>query len=110
MLTEKQKRKTLCTAEGHLLWLGGLANGYPAIKRGNNTLYLKRLQWEESHGAIPAGAVVFSSCGERTCIEPAHLALGAPGRYPTGRAAPESHEDRPGGEGSIGSRGRGGGS
>lgn len=47
---------------------------------------------------IPSGAVVFSCCGERTCIEPAHLALGAPGRYPTGRAVPATEQDSRGEE------------
>jgi hypothetical protein len=86
VLTKKQEQKTERTSGGHLLWRGGLANGRPAMKQGNRTVYIKRVEWEESRGPIPPGAIVFSACGERTCIEPSHLALGAPGRYPTGRA------------------------
>lgn len=82
MLTRKQMAKTVRTGDGHLLWNGGRANGRPAIKRGSRTVYLKRVLWEEVNGPIPAGAVVISTCGERVCIEPSHLALARPGRYP----------------------------
>lgn len=82
VLTEKQMRKADRTPEGHLLWKGGLANGYPAAKHHGKTVYLKRLLWEESYGPIPGDLVVVSACGERTCVEPSHLALRGPGRYP----------------------------
>ena len=85
MLTERQLKKTVRTPDGHTLWLGALANGYPAGKHEGRTVYLKRLIWEQMHGPIPEGNVVISSCGERTCIEPSHLALGPPGRYPSVR-------------------------
>lgn len=65
----------------HLLWIGGLANGYPAVKRGDSTFYAKRVLWAEIHGSVPEGAVLVSTCGERTYIEPAHLGLSTPGRY-----------------------------
>jgi hypothetical protein len=58
------------TPEGHLLWTGGLANGYPAAKHEGKTVYLRRLVWERENGPLPNGAVVMSTCGERTCIEP----------------------------------------
>jgi HNH endonuclease len=93
VLTEKQKRKTVWTAEGHLLWQGGLANGYPAIKEGSRTVYLKRVVWEETQGPVPEGAVVVSSCGKRACIEAAHLALARPGRYPQLIARPATDPD-----------------
>lgn len=93
MLTSRQLKRTIRTPDGHTLWTGALANGYPAGKHEGKTVYLKRLIWEETHGPIPEGFVVTSTCGERTCIEPGHLALSAPGRYPTvrnglGRYAP----------------------
>ena len=73
------------------MWTGGLANGYPAIKKDNRTVYLKRLLWKELNGPIPEGAVVVSTCGRRTCVEPRHLALAIPGRYPKViERAPES--------------------
>ena len=87
MLTDKQMRKTRRTADGHLLWTGGLANGRPAVKRENRTVYVKRLLWQEIHGPIPEGAVVVSTCGKRTCIEPGHLSLSGPGRYAGSRDA-----------------------
>jgi hypothetical protein len=80
-------KKTERTDDGHLLWRGGLANGYPAIKRGDRTLYLKRVIWEDTYGPIPPGAVVISVCGLRPCIEPGHLALSTPGRYASVRDA-----------------------
>jgi hypothetical protein len=59
-------------------------SGYEA--RGE-TVCLKRLVWEPENGPIPEGAVVISTCGERTCIEPSHLALTSPGRYASVRDA-----------------------
>ena len=63
------------------MWTGGLANGYLAAKHNDKTVYVKRLVWIEVDGPIPEGAVVISTCGERTCIEPSHLALSTPGRH-----------------------------
>ena len=81
MLTPKQMMKTQRTEDGHLLWKGGMANGYPAVKQGSKTVYIKRLLWEDANGFIPEGMVVVSSCGERTCVQASHLALSKPGRY-----------------------------
>jgi hypothetical protein len=86
MLTPRVMSRTTRTPDGHLLWTGGLANGRPATKHNGKTVYVKRLVWEEVNGPIPEGAVVISTCGERTCIEPSHLALSAPGRYAGRRA------------------------
>ncbi len=84
-------KRTCRTTEGHLLWTGALANGYPAIKNGSETVYVKRLIWEQLNGPIPAGMVVVSACGHRTCVEPRHLALSRPGRY-AGKAEGENPE------------------
>lgn len=81
MLTQRLIKRTFRTPDGHLLWTGGLANGYPAAKHEGRTAYVKRLVWEEANGPIPEGAVVISTCGQRTCIEPPHLALSTPGRH-----------------------------
>jgi hypothetical protein len=81
MLTPRIMERTTRTPDGHLLWTGGLANGRPATKHEGRTTYVKRLVWEEVNGPIPEGTVVTSSCGECTCIEPAHLVLRAPGRH-----------------------------
>ena len=87
ILTPRQMAKTRRTADGHLLWDGWLANGYPAAKQTGNTVYLKRLIWEEINGPIPEGAVVISTCGQRACIEPSHLGLTTSGRYTSVRDA-----------------------
>jgi hypothetical protein len=86
------------TVEGHLLWDGGLANGYPAVKHLGKTVYLKRLIWEEANGTIPKGLAVISTCGERACIETRHLGLTGPGRHggprrADGRYAPVGSTD-----------------
>jgi hypothetical protein len=87
MLTPRQMKRVVVTEDGHMLWTGGLANGYPAVKHEGKTVYLKRLVWEEHFGSIPKGSVVTSTCGRRTCIEPSHLGLTGPGRYPSVRNA-----------------------
>ncbi len=79
--------RTVRTPDSHLLWTGGLANGYPAAKHEGKTVYLKRLGWERENGPVPQGAVVISTCGVRTCVEPSHLALTSPGRYASVRDA-----------------------
>ena len=87
MLTPRLTKRTVCTPDGHLLWTGGLANGYPAAKHEGKTVYVKRLVWEEINGPVPEDAVVISTCGQRTCIEPFHLALTTSGRYASVRDA-----------------------
>ena len=59
---------------------GTTGNGYPAMKRGTRTVYVKRVLWEALHGPIPEGKTVRSSCGNRRCVNPAHLYLDRPGR------------------------------
>lgn len=87
MLTPRLMKRTVRTSDGHLLWTGGLANGYPAAKHEGKTVYVKRLVWEHENGPIPEGAVMISTCGQRACIEPSHLALSTPGRYASVRDA-----------------------
>jgi hypothetical protein len=87
MLTPRLMKRTLRTPDGHLRWIGGLANGYPAAKHDGKTVYVKRLLWEQENGPIPEGAVVISTCGQRTCVEPSHLALTSSGRYASVRDA-----------------------
>jgi hypothetical protein len=81
MLTPRQMTKMVRTPDGHLFWTGGLANGYPAVRYEGKTVYAKRLIWEKTHGPIPEGAVVISTCSNRACIEPSHLGLSTPGRH-----------------------------
>src|SRR5450759_1494936 len=95
MLTPRLTRRTVRTPDGHLLWTGGLANGYPAAKHEGKTVYVKRRVWEEVNGPIPEGAVVICTCGERNCIEPSHLALSAPGRRTGPRDGRGKYADEP---------------
>lgn len=60
ILTEKQRQRAI-ERDGHLLWTGGLANGYPAVKQGIRTAYVKRVVPEEVHVALPSGAVIIST-------------------------------------------------
>ena len=38
MLTPRQLKKTVQTPDGHMLWTGALANGYPAGKHEGKTV------------------------------------------------------------------------
>jgi hypothetical protein len=73
MLIPRQMAKTRHTSDGHLLWTGALANGYPAVKHEGKTVYVKRIMWEEVNGPIPEGAVVISTCGCHRRLNNEHI-------------------------------------
>lgn len=98
MLDPRLEKRTVRTPDGHLLWTGGLANGYPAAKHEGKTFCVKRLMWAQVYGPIPDGAVVISRCGKRTCIEPSHLALTTSGRYASVKDALGRYEREQAGE------------
>lgn len=64
-------------------WLGGLSNGYPRVHTLDYARMEKRAMngpaaaWSIAHGeALPAWpAQVFRGCGNRLCLNPAHLRL-----------------------------------
>ena len=63
------------------IWTRGTTgNGYPALKKDGRTVYVKRARWEALHGPIPEGLTVRSRCGNRLCVNPAHLCLDRSGR------------------------------
>jgi hypothetical protein len=64
----------------HIWTRGTTGNGYPAMKQGERTVYVKRVLWELLHGPIPEGKTVRSRCGNRRCVNPEHLYLDRSGR------------------------------
>ena len=63
------------------IWTRGTTgNGYPAMKKGARTVYVKRALWEALHGSVPEGLTVRSRCGNRLCVNPEHLYLDRQGR------------------------------
>ena len=72
--------------DGHQLWLGAMSRGeYPTVKRDNRQFYVRRLVWEDVHGAIPEGMTVRASCGVARCVKADHLYLAPMGSWNAGR-------------------------
>jgi hypothetical protein len=74
-------------------WLGATVNGYGAIRGGpgQGMLRAHRVAWALHHGPAPAGRPVRQRCGNRRCVNPAHLYLGdrePGGNGPRPRAIP----------------------
>ena len=68
-------------SEDCIIWTGATTGkGYPATKRGNLTVYVKRTLWEAHRGPIPQGMTVRSRCGSRLCVNLEHLYLDRRGR------------------------------
>jgi hypothetical protein len=64
-----------------VIWTRGTTgNGYPAMKKGARTVYVKRVLWGALHGPVPEAMTVRSRCGNRLCVNPEHLYLDRPGR------------------------------
>lgn len=53
---------------GCKVWQGGHSNGHPCVRIDGKNLLLRRLLWEQNHGAIPAGLVVHMTCCTRSCV------------------------------------------
>jgi hypothetical protein len=75
-------------------WIGSTTGGgygqfsAPVPGGGRRMIPAHRYAWEEAFGAIPAGADVVPTCGNRVCVRPDHLRLGDPieaTRWPTPR-------------------------
>ncbi len=68
-------------SEDCIIWTkGATGSGYPAMKRDGRTVYVKRDLWESHRGPIPEGMTVRSRCGNRLCVNVAHLYLDRSGR------------------------------
>jgi hypothetical protein len=57
-------------------WHGHIkANGYGQAHVNRRPVYAHRLAWERANGPIPDGAQVHHRCGNRACVNVAHLEL-----------------------------------
>jgi hypothetical protein len=52
-----------------ILWEGAVSEGYGKVGR----LRAHRIAWELEHGQIPEGNVIHHECGEKLCVNFAHL-------------------------------------
>lgn len=65
------------TETGCWLWMQYVGkNGYGQLSRGSKLHYLHRLSYEVHKGPIPMGMHILHSCDVRSCVNPAHLAVG----------------------------------
>lgn len=68
---KKTKRDGEC-----LLWTGALPeHGRGKILVRGKPVVVQRFAWERVNGPIPAGGTINITCGNRACVEPAHLRL-----------------------------------
>jgi len=58
-------------------WMGRINHQGRAVKQfGGNPITAQRWVWLTFFGPIPDGLVVYNTCGNRACPNPAHLACG----------------------------------
>lgn len=75
-LEERIAAKTETAGTGCRIWTGArISVEYGAIRVGGRTLLAHRAAYELANGPIPLGATVRHICGNRACVEPAHLVL-----------------------------------
>lgn len=71
-----QKAATMAHEDmDHLIWHASTCNGHPAMRWGGKTALVRRVIWQELHGAIAPGKIVRVTCGDVRCINPEHMAL-----------------------------------
>ena len=59
----------------HLIWHASTCNGHPAMRWGKKIVLVRRIIWQELHGAIAPGKIVRVTCGDVRCINPKHMML-----------------------------------
>lgn len=75
------KRVTFSGPDRCWVWTGKRTpKGYGLIKHRGASLCVHRVAWAFANGKqVPRSAVVAHTCGNRPCVNPAHLALAAEG-------------------------------
>ena len=59
-------------------WLGGFRNGYGRLSIDNQSVSMHIFSYELANGARPEGAWILHRCGNKKCVNPAHLYAGNP--------------------------------
>lgn len=58
------------------VWSGAKwQKGTPTVSIGERAYPVRRLLWERGAGPVPEGRAAVPGCGNRTCVNPAHLEL-----------------------------------
>jgi hypothetical protein len=60
-----------------LLWTGTMCAGrtIPSIFNKGKLASVCRLIWNKKNGSIPAGMLIYRTCGNIQCVRPAHLGM-----------------------------------
>jgi len=70
----KDRRPTTSIADAELN--GTAPDGTPL----RHNWVIQRLVWTVKNGPIPRGQIIYHTCGNPHCINPAHLTVGKPGQ------------------------------
>jgi hypothetical protein len=61
---------------GCWIWQRGLTSyGYSQLRYGGSPVLGHRFRWERDNGPVPEGEQLHHVCGDRRCVNPAHLEL-----------------------------------